>query len=95
MGASRIDVFWHVSLPLARRGLLAGLLLAFARALGEFGATTMVLGSFQNQRTLPIYIYDLHETGGLSAAAPAVWLLTAVSLVVVVIYNRLPTARRE
>src|SRR5439155_5803480 len=43
MGAGPIGVFWHVSLPLARRGIASGLLLAFARALGEFGATVMVM----------------------------------------------------
>ena len=45
MGANRLQIFWHVSLPLARRGILSGLLLAFARSLGEFGATVMVFGS--------------------------------------------------
>src|SRR5438552_4143392 len=44
MGASRWQVFWHVALPLARRGVYSGVLLAFARALGEFGATMMVFG---------------------------------------------------
>ena len=44
MGANRMQIFWHVSLPLARRGILSGLLLAFARSLGEFGATVMVFG---------------------------------------------------
>src|SRR4051794_24112418 len=44
MGANRLQVFWHVSLPLALRGLASGLMLGFARALGEFGATLMVFG---------------------------------------------------
>ena len=56
-GASKRQVFWHVSLPLARRGILSGALLGFARALGEFGATVMVLGWLPNRLTLPISIY--------------------------------------
>src|SRR6478735_7865786 len=57
MGAGPISVFWHVSLPMARRGIASGLLLAFARALGEFGATLMVFGIQEHRRTLPVSIY--------------------------------------
>ena len=49
LGASRLQLFWHVSLPLARKGLASGMILAFARALGEFGATMMVFG-WQSRR---------------------------------------------
>ena len=85
MGASSTQVFWHVSLPMARQGIGSGLLLGFARALGEFGATVMVLGGKQ---TLPISIYDDYVAGDLIAAAPAVAALTGVSLLVIVLYNR-------
>jgi molybdate transport system permease protein len=88
MGAGPIESFWHVSLPLARRGIGSGLLLAFARALGEFGATVMVLGDLPNKQTMPISIYDDYIGGNLRDAAPAVIALTAVSLVVIVLYNR-------
>jgi molybdate transport system permease protein len=87
-GANALQQFWHVSLPLARRGIASGLLLAFARALGEFGATVMVLGDIEGQRTLPISIYTDYATGELRDAAPAVLLLSAVSLVMVIAYNR-------
>src|SRR5437667_1319304 len=53
MGASPLQIFWHVSLPLARRGILSGTLLAFARSLGEFGATVMVLGVSPGRPTPP------------------------------------------
>ena len=94
-GANRLQVFWHVSIPLARRGLVSGVLLAFARALGEFGATVMVMGDLPNKQTLPIAIYNDYVSGDLRAAAPAVAALTLVSLVVIVLYNRSIFGRRE
>ena len=94
MGANRVQTFWHVSLPLARRGILSGLLLAFARSLGEFGATVMVFGAQEGKVTLPISVYLDYETEP-SHALPAVLLLTAISIVVIVLYNRLPATRPE
>ena len=85
-GANPLQIFWHVSLPLARRGIAAGLLLAFARALGEFGATVMVFG--MTRKTLPISIYVDAEMGRMSDAAPAVMLLVAISMLVIFAYNR-------
>jgi molybdate transport system permease protein len=90
MGASRLQVFWHVSLPLARRGIASGLLLAFARAIGEFGATTMAMGDIDGHQTLPIFIYNQSATGDMKSAAPAVWLLSCLSLLIILIYNRSP-----
>jgi molybdate transport system permease protein len=87
-GAGPARTFWHVSLPLARRGIGSGLLLAFARALGEFGATVMVMGSQPGRQTLPILIYDRYVTGEMTSAAPAVVLLACVSFAVIVLYNR-------
>ena len=59
LGASEFSVFWHVTLPLARRGILAGLLLGATRALGEFGATLMVAGDIPGRtQTVPLAIYD-------------------------------------
>jgi molybdate transport system permease protein len=89
MGANRFQVFWHVSLPLASRGIAAGFLLAFARALGEFGATVMVLGIRDSTRTLPIFVYDEFEDLHPAGLVPAVLLLSGVTLVVIVLYNRL------
>ena len=88
MGASRWQIFWHVSLPLARRGIASGLLLAFARALGEFGATVMVLGDISGHRTLPISIYNDFLSGEGGAAFPAVILLCITSLLVIWFYNK-------
>jgi molybdate transport system permease protein len=94
-GAGTLQIFWHVSLPMARRGISSGLLLAFARSLGEFGATVMVFGNLAGRRTLPIMIYDDFESRQFWHALPAVLLLTGVSLVVMVIYNRWGVGRQE
>jgi molybdate transport system permease protein len=88
MGANPWQIFWHVSLPLARRGIASGLLLAFARALGEFGATVMVLGDVSGHRTLPISIYNDFLSGEGNAAFPAVILLIITSLLVIWFYNK-------
>jgi molybdate transport system permease protein len=64
LGVSEAAVFFRVSLPLAWRGVLAGLLLSFARALGEFGATLMVAGSIAGKtRTLSIAVYEAVQAG--------------------------------
>ncbi len=88
LGASTPQIFWHVSLPLARRGIASGLLLAFARALGEFGATVMVFGDIRGRQTLPILIYTDYVAGEMNHAAPAVTLLGLIALAVLLAYNR-------
>ncbi len=70
LGASRIGVLFVVTLPLAAPGLLAGLVLAFAKALGEFGATITFVSNIPGEtRTLPAAIYTLTQTPGGDAAA--------------------------
>lgn len=86
-GAGRMQLFFRVSVPLARRGLVSGLLLAFARALGEFGATMMVFGWQPGHVTLPISIYADYEQGQLSHATAAVVALSLISLTLVLAYN--------
>ena len=88
-GASRLQIFWHVSLPAARLGIGGGLILGFARALGEFGATVMVFGWQPGRQTLPISIYSAYEQGKMDAAAPTVLLMIAICLIVVGVYNRM------
>ena len=64
LGIGEVAVFLRVSLPLAWRGVLAGLLLSFARALGEFGATLMVAGSIPGKtQTLSIAVYEAVQAG--------------------------------
>jgi len=77
LGAGEWRVFFTITLPLARRGVLAGTLLAFARALGEFGATIMVAGNIPGvTTTLSTNIYQLVQLGEDQHA----WMLAAVSL---------------
>jgi molybdate transport system permease protein len=77
LGAGEWRVFFTITLPLAKRGLLAGTLLAFARALGEFGATIMVAGNIPGvTTTLSTDIYQLVQLGEDSHA----WTLAGVSL---------------
>jgi molybdate transport system permease protein len=93
-GASNAQVFWHVSLPLASKGIASGLVLSFARALGEFGATMMVFGWQPKRVTLPVLVWAEYELGRMSAAAGAVVLLGAISLGLMIVYNR-SVAKRD
>lgn len=80
----------EVTLPLARNGILAGLVLAFARALGEFGATIMLAGNIPGRTTtVPLAIYTAVQTGEVGGALVLVGALTALSCVVLVIAGRL------
>ena len=76
---SPASVFWRVTLPLAWPGILAGTLLAFARAMGEFGASLMVAGSIPGQtQTLSMAIYDAVQAG---RDEDALWLVIITSVV--------------
>ena len=79
MGASKWKVFWTISFPLAWPGLLAGLVLSFARALGEFGATLMLAGYIPNVTdTIPLAIYFAVESGNMEMAT--FWVVIIVAL---------------
>ncbi len=95
IGANRLQIFWYVSLPMARRGLASGLMLAFARALGEFGATVMVFGIRPNHTTLPISIWIDYGNGEMLHAAPAVAVLCVLSVTLTLLYNRSALSRQE
>ncbi len=81
LGSTEWQVLWRVTLPLARRGILAGLILGGARALGEFGATLMVAGNIPGQtQTLPLALYDAVQSREYRAANLMVVLMTIISL---------------
>lgn len=83
LGKSEVAVFFKVTLPLAWRGIFAGVMLAFARAMGEFGATLMVAGSLPGKtQTLSIAIYDAVHAGNDQLAN---FLVIITSLVCVAI----------
>jgi molybdate transport system permease protein len=81
LGAGSSRTFFRVALPLARQGLLAGATLAWARALGEFGATILFAGSLQGKtQTLPLAIYDQFSGANLDGALAISALLVVVSV---------------
>jgi molybdate transport system permease protein len=94
LGAGELEVFLRVSLPLAVRGIAAGVMLAFARAMGEFGATLMIAGNLPGKtQTLSIAVYEAVQAGNDSQA---LWLTLVISLVciaVLVASSRLLQAR--
>jgi molybdate/tungstate transport system permease protein len=86
LGHGPLATFWHVSLPLARRAILAGMVLTFLRAIGEFGATMMVA---YNPRTIPTRIWVEFIGGGIDAVVPLALALFAVTVLVLAVVLRL------
>ncbi len=94
LGLGETAVFFRVTLPLAWRGILAGALLAFARALGEFGATLMVAGSIPGRtQTLSIAVYEAVQAGQDDLANRLVLVISVVAVVVLVAAGRLAPMR--
>ncbi|MGQ3115186.1 MAG: molybdate ABC transporter permease subunit [Hydrogenophaga sp.] len=94
LGINEWAVFFRVSLPLAWRGILAGLLLSFARALGEFGATLMVAGSIAGKtQTLSIAVYEAVQAGQDHTANFLVAVTSITCMVVLLSAGRLVPGR--
>ena len=92
LGQSEWRVFWRVTLPLASRGVLAAAMLAFARSLGDFGATLMVAGNIPGRtQTAAIAIYDATQAGRDDYALALVLILSAIALAIVYATNKLAT----
>ena len=90
LGVSELGVFFRVSLPLAARGISAGGLLAFARALGEFGATLMIAGNLPGRtQTLSVAIYEAVQAGDDQTASLLVLITSATCVAVLLIAGRL------
>ena len=90
LGASDWRVFWRVTMPLSRRSVIAASVLAFARALGDFGATLMIAGDIPGKtQTAAIAIYDAVEGGNTFVARVLVLALSAVAIGIVYAANRL------
>ncbi|MCL6450851.1 MAG: hypothetical protein K6T75_06125 [Acetobacteraceae bacterium] len=90
-----IAVFASVTLPLAWRGILAGTVLAYARAMGEFGATLMVAGNIPNRtQTLSIAIYDAVQAGNLDLANLLVLAMTAATVLALLALGKVAGAVR-
>jgi molybdate transport system permease protein len=94
LGVREWGVFFRVSLPLAWRGILAGLLLAFARATGEFGATLMVAGSIPGKtQTLSIAVYEAVQAGQDDVAGVLVLVTSVTCMAVLLAAGRLIPGR--
>jgi molybdate transport system permease protein len=86
LGAGPFDTLWTITLPLARHGIIAGCVLAFARSIGEFGATIMISENTQGSRTIPLEIYNLLESpGGVQKAQGLVIASIAIAAVAMLI----------
>lgn len=90
LGHSETSVFFRVTLPLAWRGVLAGAMLAFARAMGEFGATLMVAGDLPGRtQTLSLAIYDAVQAGNDSLGMKFVLITSVVCMAMLVFSGKL------
>lgn len=90
LGKSEWETFVRVILPIARGGIIAGIILAFARALGEFGATLMIAGNIPGKtNTMPLSIYSAFQNGDDELAQYLVIILTCISIAVIYIANKL------
>lgn len=94
LGLSEIGVFFRVSLPLAWGGILAGAMMSFARAMGEFGATLMVAGNLPGKtQTLSIAVYDAFLAGNDQTAAVMVVIISVVCLSILLVSGKILKAR--
>jgi molybdate transport system permease protein len=90
LGASEIKLFFKISLPLAWRSIVAATALAFARSLGDFGVTIMIAGNIPHRtQTVAVAIYDAVESGNGQTARILVLVISAVTLVILTLANRL------
>ena len=87
LGKSNTWVFWHVKIPCCMKGVVAGTVLAFARALGEYGATSMICGYTPNTTATVSTVYQLWRTGDDAAAMQWVLINLAISAVVLLALN--------
>jgi len=94
LGAAEGRIFWQILLPLAWPGVVAGTILAFARALGEFGATLMLAGSIPGRtQTIPIAIFFAAEAGEMGQACNWVLIMVAIALAVIAALNYWSSSR--
>lgn len=95
LGRSNIWVFWRVQMPVCRQGILAGTVLAFARALGEYGATSMIAGYTPGRTaTISTTVYQLWRTGDDAGALRWVLVNAAISAVFLLAVNLLERRQR-
>jgi molybdate transport system permease protein len=90
LGRSEFETALFITLPLAKKGIIAGCVLSFARAVGEFGATLMVAGNIQGKTsTMPLSIYGAYQTGNDELANLLVLVLVVISLITIAATSKL------
>ncbi|MFZ5763021.1 MAG: molybdate ABC transporter permease subunit [Thermodesulfobacteriota bacterium] len=95
LGDHEVALFWRITLPLASRGLLAGVMLAFARAMGDFGATLMVAGNIEGStQTAAMAVFDAVAAGDYSLANTLVAIMSLTCIAILVTTNILMARRR-
>ncbi len=88
LGLSERRIFWRISMPAALPGIAAGAVLAFARGMGEFGATAMIAGNIAGRtRTLPLAVYSAVAAGDMEAARNYVIVIVVISFAVMAVMN--------
>ena len=93
---SERKIFWKIIMPMALPGVASGGILAFARGLGEFGATAMIAGNIANKtRTLPLAIYSEVAAGNMDLAMNYVLIVTIISFVIVILTNYFTIKERK
>ncbi len=96
LGLSDAYIFWRIRMPACRQGILAGFVLAFARALGEYGATSMLVGYTPGRTaTISTTVYQLYRTGDDAGAMLWVMVNLAISAVVLLALNLLQGGKRK
>ena len=89
LGFSKLKIFWTIKVPMAKAGILAGTVLSFARALGEFGATIMLAGNIPGRtQTMSIAVFSAVSAGNRDVAYMWVVILTMMSFVMIMLMNR-------
>lgn len=88
LGLSETKIFFKIAIPLAWPGIIGGLVLSFARALGEFGATLMIAGNIPGRtQTMPVAIFFAVESGDMNKAMLWVLIIVAISFIMIFLLN--------
>ncbi|MCL1935310.1 MAG: molybdate ABC transporter permease subunit [Defluviitaleaceae bacterium] len=95
LGISNTKIFWTIKIPMAKGGIIAGVVLAFSRALGEFGATIMLAGNIPGRtQTMSIAVFSAINAGNRAVANTWTIILTAISFIILIVMNRFSYKKR-
>lgn len=96
LGANKWKVFFYVTLPLAKRGLIAGAMLTFTRSLGDFGATIMIAGNIPGRtQTVAVAIYDAVQAGRDNQAFTLVVVISCIAFILLYLFNIVNLGKKQ